>query len=124
MSMRISSGGLILLLAACSQGATETQPEEGERIECALGGAQAFSRSCILERTQRVGGAILTVRHPDGSFRNFLLAQDEWSDDPTTLDTADGAQRAVVIAGQTHTDVAVGKDRYRFPWKMPARVEP
>jgi hypothetical protein len=130
MSTRISSAGALLFLAACSQDSPgETLLAEADPdnvIECAVGGAAAFERVCVIERTKRVGGVVLTVRHPNGSFRNFFLAMDEWSADPVSiesaLDTADGAQRASVISGETYTNVTVGADRYRIP-RPGARAE-
>ena len=128
--MRISSAGALLLLAACSQDAPgETLAAEADPsnvIECAIGGAAVFARVCVVERTPRVGGTILTVRHPDGSFRNFTVNFDD-IDAPggpkDAFDTADGSQRALVTTAESHTDVTVGNDRYRFPANADPRAE-
>ena len=129
--MRISSAGaLSLLLVACSQDAPgETLAAEADPrnvIECAIGGAASFERVCVVERTPQVGGAILTIRHPDGSFRNFAATYDD-AEGPggatDAFDTLDGAQRAVVTTTQDYTDVTVGNDRYRFPANADPRAE-
>ena len=114
MSMRISSAGILLVLAACSQGATgETDASGGDfddRIACAVAGAAAFTRACQVERTEVDGVPILVVQHPDGGFRRF-----EVMSDGTGLAVADGAQRAEVAVRENGIEVAVGNDRYRFP---------
>lgn len=115
MSMRISSAGILLLLAACSQGATEgtaaaADEDFDDRIACAVAGAATFARACQVERTEVDGAPILVVRHPDGRFRRF-----EVMSDGTGLAAADGAQRAQVSLGEDGIEVTVGNDRYRFP---------
>jgi len=112
MSTRISSlGAALLLLAACSQEATETPPVDPDNlIECALAGAAAFARECEVEESRAEGAAVLVVRHPDGGFRRF-----EVTGDGTGLATADGAQPAQVTLREDGIEVAVGTDRYRFP---------
>ena len=111
MSTRISSAGA-LLLAACSQAATEeaATADADDMIECAVGGAAAFERLCAVERTQAEGAPILVVRHPDGGFRRF-----EVMSDGTGLATADGAEPASVTLREDGIEVAVATDRYRFP---------
>jgi hypothetical protein len=111
--MRISSAGALLLLAACSQAATEdaaTAADADDMIDCAVAGATAFERICAVERTQAEGAPVLVVRHPDGGFRRF-----EVSGDGTGLATADGAQPAAVTQRDDGIEIAVGTDRYRFP---------
>ena len=113
MSTRISSAGALLLLAACSQAATEdaaTAADADDMIECAVAGATAFERLCAVERTQAEGAPILVVRHPDGGFRRF-----EVMSDGTGLATADGAEPASVTLREDGIEVAVATDRYRFP---------
>ena len=95
--MRISSVGLLLALAACSQG---SQPLPGAAIECAIDGATSFSRTCTAER---VDDAIV-VRRPDGGFRRVIRT----ADGPAT----DGADAATQDSDGTLT---IGRDRYRLP---------
>ena len=113
MSMRISSAGLILLLAACSQEVadeTAQAADPDDLIECAVAGATAFARDCLVEQSEVDGAPILVVRHPDGGFRRF-----EVTSDGTGVATADGAQPAEVTLREDGIEVAVGTDRYRFP---------
>jgi hypothetical protein len=101
----------LILLAACEGGgeqtsATVSAPPE-DRIECALGGGEAFIRACALE----LDGDRLTLRHPDGGFRRLRI-----TDDGRGVAAADGAMPAVVevIAGN-RIEVGLGGDRYRLP---------
>jgi hypothetical protein len=110
--MRISSTGLLLLLAACSQETADeiATVDEDDMIECAVAGVAAFTRDCLVEQSEVDGAPILTVRHPDGGFRRF-----EVTSDGTGVATADGAQPATVTMREGGIEVAVGTDRYRFP---------
>lgn len=109
--MRTSSTGLLVLLAACSQGSGETPPpDEGSLIECALAAAAAFARVCQVEQVRQDGALTLVVRHPDGGFRRFDVLRDGRG-----LASADGAEPAQVAAYGEGIEVAVGKDRYHFP---------
>jgi hypothetical protein len=113
MSTRISSAGALLLLAACSQAATEDAAiaaDADAMIECALAGVADFARLCAVERTQAEGAPILVVRHPDGGFRRF-----EVMSNGSGVATADGAQPAAVTPRDDGIEVAVGTDRYRLP---------
>jgi hypothetical protein len=101
------------MLAACDGPDTAGAPQAADPdnlIECAVGGAAAFTRECVVERSPGDLGLILTVRHPDGGFRRF-----EVTDDGTGVATADGAQAAQVAMREGGIEVAVGTDRYRFP---------
>ena len=113
--MRISSAGLLLLLAGCSQEPTESPAaaDPDNLIECALAGAPAFARDCGVEQSQAEGATVLVVRHPDGGFRRF-----EVTADGTGVATADGAQPALVSLREGGIEVAVGTDRYRFPARI------
>ena len=109
--MRISSGALLLLLAACSPGASKASPPDpDDLIECALAGAAAFARDCAVEQVPEEGKLYLVVRHPDGGFRRFEVLTDGRG-----LAAADGAQAAQVAVHGEGIEVAVGTDRYRFP---------
>ena len=109
--MRISSAGILLVLAACAQETPEALTTDPDNlIECAVAGAPAFARDCVVEESRVEGETILVVRHPDGGFRRF-----EVTADGTGVATADGAQPAEVTLRQDGIEVAVGTDRYRFP---------
>ncbi len=111
MSMRTSSAGALLLLAACSQGATEAPAADpDDLIECALDGATTFARECAVEQSHAAEGLILTVRHRDGGFRRFVAMTDGRGVAP-----ADGAEPATLSLREDGIEVAVGADRYRFP---------
>jgi hypothetical protein len=112
---------LILLLQGCGDAPAEPGqtsatirdprlPEE-VRIECAVDGAAAFARSCILEQAQGPDGLTLTVRAPSGSFRRLLVVKDGRG-----VIAADGADAAQVtpVAGN-RIEVAIAGDRYRLP---------
>ena len=105
--------GLVLLLAACSEaesvGERVAQAKASDDgIDCAVAGATAFERACIVERGE---SGILTIRHPDGGFRRLTIA-----DDGRGVTAADGATAAEVqvIAGN-RIEVTIGEDRYRLP---------
>ena len=101
------------MLAACSQGATEApaaDPDDDNLIECAVAGAAAFARECLVEQSRVDGAPILVVRHPDGGFRRL-----EVMSDGSGIATADGAQPAAVTRREDGVEVAVGTDRYRLP---------
>lgn len=103
-----------LLLAACSQDTADTAHASGtgENIACAVNGAAEFSDSCVVERSEQDGRKLLVVRHPDGAFRRFdILA------DGRGLAVTDGAEEAQLVLNSDLLDVAVGRDRYRFPAK-------
>ncbi len=58
------------------------------------------------------------VRHPDGAFRRFRIAQDR-----TSMVAIDGADDAVstLVGDPPVMEVAVGPDRYRFPADIDAQ---
>jgi hypothetical protein len=111
MFMRISSAALILCLAGCSEAPVIenkiSQAQAEDRIDCALGGAQKFDRTCAIERH---AGTTLTLRHEDGGFRRLTLETDG------TIDTADGADGLILqTLSDGRTEITVGEDRYRLP---------
>ena len=128
MSLRISevlaAAGALLALAACDPGPVKTKAELAQdaraqaerdtaegRIPCALGGGDAFTTRCTIDRAQTQDGLMLTIRHPDGGFRRFRLLADGRG-----LEAADGAERASVqISGRHQIEVATGGERYRLP---------
>lgn len=79
-------------------------------IACALGGMKQFDASCEVQRSKSEDGLELTVRHPDGVFRRFVVLQNGQG-----LATADGAHEAQTRYADGHVEVAIENDRYRFP---------
>ena len=113
--MRGFGAALALLLAAgCSaeggDGSDVAEAADGELIECAIAGANAYARACAVERSEEGSTPILTVRHPDGGFRRF-----EVMPDGSGVTEADGAEAARVTTVGDAMEVAVGADRYRIP---------
>ena len=128
MSTRISSGILLLTLAACSSGSqapagsgnsefdnalaqASSDADDDGRIVCAPAGNAALSRQCTLDRTQTAEGLVLTVHKPDGGFRRLLVVKDGRG-----VIAADGAEAAkVTIVENNQIEVAIGGDRFRLP---------
>lgn len=72
-------------------------------IECAVGPGAGLASDCLVE----IGGDILVIRHPDGSFRRIQRSGD-------VLTSADGAgEPAIVQSGET-VEFTVDGDRYRW----------
>ncbi|MEG3090016.1 hypothetical protein [Sphingomonas sp. PB1R3] len=110
-----------MVLAGCSGGQgdretaaanTPSAPQApGLAIECALAGAQSFSRDCTVEQSASASGTILTVRYPDGGFHRLQVTRDGRG-----VATADGALPAQVsVAGDRQIEIQVGDHRYRLP---------
>jgi hypothetical protein len=131
MSLRISSL-LPLMLVACQQPSTNTQvlaeaevnqmaeAADDGKINCALDGADAFSRVCTLDREQGPDGLVLVARHPDGGFRRLKVTSDGRG-----VVAADGAEPAVVaIAGHDEIEVGLGRDHYRLPATIKGQANP
>lgn len=113
---RVRLIALALLVAACGQPAeapqnlAQTRPpaEQAalstvEHIACARGEAPVRP-DCTLDREASADGERWTVRHPDGSFRRFLVRGQD-------VETADGAELLRGHAG----DATVGDEHYRLP---------
>lgn len=100
------------LAAACSSepDAPPRVAEGDERIACALGGAEAFTDACAIERSSVGDALFLIVRHPDGGFRRFEVLRDGRG-----VASADGADTAETRLLDNLLEVKVGSDRYRFP---------
>lgn len=107
----------LLGLVACGDPGSATEEaldatgEAAERIPCAVEGESSFEPVCIVERMSGGEGPVLTIRHPSGGFRRFLVTSDGRG-----VVTADGAAAAVVsVIGGDRIEVAVDGDRYRLP---------
>lgn len=127
MSMRISSAAVaLLLLAGCGSAdqpanqATLAQTEADSRVkaaddgrlDCAPAGETAFQRSCLIDQARdEAGNLVLTVSHPDGSFRRLLVTTDGRG-----VIAADGAEKALVTTiNPREIEVSLGGNRYRLP---------
>lgn len=108
-----------LVVMACSDasdgsGAGETVAKDDGTLECALDGAQEFTRSCDIERLTNDDGKQMIFRHSDGGFRRFLVVTDG-----RALVAADGANDAkVTIIGENRIEVQVEDDRYQLPARI------
>lgn len=101
--MRSLAPLLPLLLSAC--GDTAPAAPAGERIACALDGAEAFERICGFDQE----GERITLHRPDGGFRRILAG-------PEGIEAADGAEPAGVTEIEPGLiEIAVAGDRYRLP---------
>ncbi|MGE4323083.1 MAG: hypothetical protein AB7E60_08650 [Sphingobium sp.] len=126
MSMPISDRfallGLIFALGACgggSDGSSAASSDEYGKAECAIGQGGKWDRACLVERGEGAAGPTLTLRHPDGGFRRFLIVTDGRGIAP-----ADGAEQpGLSMHGDRQIEVRVGDDRYRLPatFAAPAR---
>lgn len=102
-----------LPLAACgeSDSGQERAAAADEKLDCAIGGAEAFEPVCTVERATSGESLVLTVRAPGGGFRRLLVTTDGRG-----VIAADGAEEAVVTPlDGSRIEVAVGPDRYRLP---------
>lgn len=95
----------MLVLAGCGE---ESQPPEGEVIECAIGAGAEFSPDCLYDYRADAGQVV--IWHPDGGFRRFSLLPGG-----AGVASADGVEQVIqgMMGGQL--EVTVGEDRYRLP---------
>lgn len=111
---------MVLTLAACSKG-KQAQPEpaptkkEENHVSCAPAGARDFTPACTREIGRGPDGETWVIRHPNGSFRRFVLI-----DQGRRIATADGADEVVATRVGGDLEVRVANDRYRFPVKSDA----
>lgn len=106
-----------LFLAACGGGGETPVPDadDADRIECAVAGAEAFTRACWVERVVEDGALVLVVRSDQGTFRRLTVL-----DDGRGVATADGADLAGVKLAEGGIEVTVAGDRYRLPATLSA----
>lgn len=101
---------LAVSLIGCSPAPSQPQARIGaETIECALDGSTEFKPECLVERDRTDGATVLTVRHPDGSFRRL-----EQLTDGRGLAAWDGADSVVRTAHDDMLTIEIADDRYRF----------
>ncbi|MEZ5744934.1 MAG: hypothetical protein R3D89_14720 [Sphingomonadaceae bacterium] len=113
MIRRALAFGALALSACGSSGAVQEQAEDGAKpVDCALGEGSNFGPFCMLETGELDGESLVTIRHPDGGFRRFVVQEDG-----SGLAAADGADAAqnTLIEGGALLEVVVGTDRYRLP---------
>jgi hypothetical protein len=118
---RVSVVLAVGLLAACKPASDGEASREAAgpvdndtTIACALNGAKTFDTVCQVERVAGQDGLInVIVRHPDGAFRRFDVL-----DDGRGLAVADGAQQAISRIEGDKFELAVDRDRYRFPFSL------
>ena len=118
MRRPIAAIGLALLVA-CNRGEAQPQAADGaQRIECAQGEGSEFGHDCLVETVAGEQGPEFVVRHPNGAFRRFRIAQDRRS-----MMAIDGADEAInsLQGNPPVMEVTVGPDRYRFPADLDAR---
>ena len=103
--------GAALSMGACSEPRVSRGDVDSDRhgIECALGGAETFTKACYFESSSKPENTIQLIRHPDGGFRVF-----ESGETHSGLVTRDGADEVVETVVENKLIVTVGKDRYRF----------
>ena len=105
------AAALLLLVAACGGPPAATRAED--LIECAVDGAEAFERTCVVERAAGPE-LVITLRSPSGSFRRLVATSDGRG-----VAAADGAEPAnVTVIGKDLIEVSVGSDRYRLPARV------
>jgi hypothetical protein len=109
----------LVVLAGCnSKDANEAAREavaSDDRIACQPAGAEALEAVCAIERTMSDKGLILTIRHPDASFRRLLVTKDGRG-----VIAADGAEQAKVRVADTigegsEIEVTLAGNRYILP---------
>jgi hypothetical protein len=102
-----------MLLAGCggeAAGDSADAANEG-RIDCAMGGADSFDRTCTLARMTSADGTVLVAGRDGAGYRRLLLTRDGRG--VVAADGTDAAQ--VTIIGDGMIEVAVGGDRFRLP---------
>ena len=113
--------GMALLAAGCDstkQPNPQRPDPRHDSIACWPAGSDAQGALCPVERSKSDDGLILTIRHPDGSFRRLLVAKDGRG-----VIAADGAEQPVVKIADTigkgaEIEVTLGGDRYLLPAKI------
>ncbi len=102
-------------LSACSSdeediAAAQEAALVGNKIECALNGADVFSLSCATQRLSIDGSTILMIRHTDGGFKRFRILSDGRG-----LETAEGYDDSQIeIIDEDHIILTSGGDKYKL----------
>lgn len=102
---------ILLMLAACSDDPVVEERVAGLTAPCALNGADAFDRSCTVQRQVRADGTLLTLIAPDGGFRRVSVGLDG-----SSIAAGDGAEPAWLVTGAAgQIEIRIARDRYRLP---------
>jgi hypothetical protein len=113
---KIENRALALVALAALSACHHADEATGDPILCRPPGAAAMMKGCRVEHAKSPDGIVLTVRHPDGSFRRLLQVKDGRG-----VIAADGAETAKVSAADSkNIDVEIDGALYR----LPARVTP
>jgi hypothetical protein len=110
------------VFAAISGCGGPVQPQanaDAEEVVCAIGSGSEFRADCRAERAAVDGAEQIVVRHPDGSFRRFVIDADGGG-----MMVADGADVATQALDGDTLEVTVAGDRYRFPTRTAAGDAP
>lgn len=103
------------LLAGCGDDEAEIKAAQdaalvGNKIECALNGADIFSENCATERVASENGTILMIRHSDGGFKRFRILTDGRG-----LEVAEGYDDSrIEIIDENHILLSSGNDKYKL----------
>jgi hypothetical protein len=100
----------LAVLSGCGGPVQPQANADADEVVCAIGPGSEFRADCRAERVVVDGEEQLVVRHPDGSFRRFVVDTDGGG-----VTVADGADAATQELADGTLEVAVAGDRYRFP---------
>ena len=107
------------MVAACNSQSPSAAAREAtatdNRIACQPAGAEAVGPVCAVDRSIDERGLILTIHHPDASFRRLLVTKDGRG-----VIAADGAEQAKVRIADTigegsEIEVTLAGNRYLLP---------
>ncbi len=113
------------LLAACGDdeaklAAAQNAALVGNKIECALNGADMFSKICATERVSAEDGTILMIRHSDGGFKRFRILTDGRG-----LEVAEGFNDThIEIIDETYIILSSGNDKYKLQAQFKGGLAP
>lgn len=103
------------LLAGCGDDEAEIAAAQdaalvGNKIECALNGAETFSENCATERVSSENDTILMIRHSDGGFKRFRILTDGRG-----LEVAEGFDDSFIeIIDENYILLTSGNDKYKL----------
>jgi hypothetical protein len=133
MALPLDGGGAFIVFAALSLAACNSQdPSKAareavasdNRIACQPAGTAFLAPVCAVERSLSEQGLILTIRHPDASFRRLLVTRDGRG-----VIAADGAEQAKVRIADTigegsEIEVMLAGNRYILPATIKSTPKP
>lgn len=110
---------LIATVSACNSqspsAAARAATAREDQIACQPAGAESLEAVCRVDRAVDERGLVLTLHHPDGSFRRLLVTHDGRG-----VVAADGAEQARVkladtIGSGSEIEVSLAGNRYILP---------